>query len=317
LLAHGALVGWINQLALGLAAATLFVALLRMMLFSRENLRLLAATERASRAKSDFLANMSHELRTPLTSIIGYSEMFLDGVDMDADERSRFASRILSNGQHLHSLINDLLDLSKVEAGMMDFRPERFNLADLLEEIELTMLVLAENNRVELRSLMDPGLRDVFIDRGKLKQVVLNYLSNAIKFTPPGGRVTLLLEPEGDELFRLTVEDTGIGIRQEDQQRLFQAFHQVDAGAEKLHQGTGLGLALVKQIVEAQGGTVGMESEPGKGSVFYAVLPRFSAHPATKSRSRSRSLEGLSSGMKVRESPASSKRALGINSASR
>jgi signal transduction histidine kinase len=234
--------------------------------------------------------------------------MFLDGVDMDDEERTRFASRILSNGQHLHGLINNLLDLSKVEAGMMNFRPERFDLADLLEEIEVTMRVLADNNRVELRSLMGPGLREVFIDRGKLKQVLLIYLSNAIKFTPPGGRVTLLLEPEGNDLFRLTVEDTGIGIRPEDQKRLFQVFHQVDLSSEKQHQGAGLGLVLVKQIVEGQGGRVGIESEPGKGSLFYAVLPRLGAHPATKSRSSSTSLEGLSSGMNVRELSASSKR---------
>jgi signal transduction histidine kinase len=273
MLVHGALVGSINRLALGLATATLFAVLLRMMLFSRENLRLIDATERASRAKSDFLANMSHELRTPLTSIIGYSEMFVDGLEMNEEERIRFASRILSNGQHLHGLINDLLDLSKVEAGMMDFRPEKVDLADLLEEIELTMRVLADNNRLELECLLNTGLREVVIDRPKLKQVLLNYLSNAIKYTPPGGRVTLLLEPEGPEHFRLTVKDTGIGIRTEDQQRLFRVFHQVDLNAAKENQGTGLGLALVKRIVEAQGGAVGMHSEPGKGSEFYAVLP--------------------------------------------
>jgi signal transduction histidine kinase len=314
LLAHGALVGSINQLALGLAAATLFAALLRMMLFSHENLKLLGAAERANRAKSDFLANMSHELRTPLTSIIGYSEMFLDGVEMGNEERTQFASRILSNGQHLHALINDLLDLSKVEAGMMDFRPERFDLADLLEEIELTMRLLAETNRVELRSLMDPGLREVFLDRSKLKQVLLNYLSNAIKFTPPGGQVTLLLEPEGTEFFRLTVEDTGIGIRPEDQQRLFRVFQQVDLTAAKENQGTGLGLALVKQIVEAQGGSVGLRSEAGRGSSFFAVLPRLGVQAATKSRSSSTNLEELSSRMNVRESSVSSQRPSSISS---
>jgi signal transduction histidine kinase len=273
LLAEGALFGSLNRLSLGLATATLFVALVRMMIFSRENMRLAEATERASRAKSDFLANMSHELRTPLTAIIGYSEMFLDGLEMTDEERIGFASRILSNGQHLHGLINDLLDLSKVEAGMMDFRSERVDIADLLEEIELTIGVLAHSNRVEFRTLVSPDLREVVTDRSKLKQVLLNYLSNAIKFTPPGGQVTLVLEPEGEGQFRLTVEDTGIGISAENQQRLFRVFQQTDLKTAAEQQGTGLGLALVKRIAEAQGGSVGLQSEPGRGSTFFAVLP--------------------------------------------
>jgi signal transduction histidine kinase len=279
LLAEGTL-GSINRIALELATVTLFAVLLRMILFFRENLRLIAATERASRAKSDFLANMSHELRTPLTAIIGYSEMMLDGMEMDDQERTQFASRILSNGHHLHQLINDLLDISKVEAGMMDFQRESVDLTELLEEIELTMRVLADNNRVELKSLMTPGLREIVTDGAKLKQILFNYLSNAIKFTPPGGQVTLVLEPEGEEFFRVTVEDTGIGIKEEDQHQLFKEFHQVDIHSAGAHQGTGLGLALVKKIVEAQGGSVGVHSVPGKGSVFHAVLPSVPFKPA-------------------------------------
>jgi signal transduction histidine kinase len=272
LLAMAAL-GLQNRLALGLAAATLFAVLVRMVLSFRENLRLIDATERASRAKSDFLANMSHELRTPLTVIIGYSEMMLGGVGMDDRDRVHWARRILSSGHHLQQLINDLLDLSKVEAGMMSFRPEEVDLHELMQEIAGTMRVVADNNRIELRCLIAAGLREVKTDKAKLKQVLYNYLSNAIKFTPPGGRVTLVLEPEGKERFRLTVEDTGIGIREEDQQRLFTEFHQVNPDAVGPHHGTGLGLALVKRIVEAQGGGVGVRSVPGRGSVFFAVLP--------------------------------------------
>jgi signal transduction histidine kinase len=279
LLAQGALFGSLNRLSLGLATATLFLALGRMMMFSKENMRLADATERASHAKSDFLANMSHELRTPLTAIIGYSEMFLDGLEMDEAERISFASRILSNGQHLHGLINDLLDLSKVEAGMMDFKSERVDLADLIEETELTVRILADSNRVEFRTVLHPDLTEVTTDRAKLKQVLLNYLSNAIKFTAPGGQVTLMLEPEGEEGFRLTVQDTGIGIAAEDQQRLFCVFQQADSGSAPEQQGTGLGLALVKRIVEAQGGSVGLHSEPGIGSRFFAVLPSMTASP--------------------------------------
>jgi signal transduction histidine kinase len=249
--------------------------MVRLFLSFRENLHLAAEAERASRAKSDFLANMSHELRTPLTAIIGFSEMMLDRtVEMDDRERSEFASRIHSSGQHLQQLINDLLDLSKVEAGMMEFRPEKVDLRALIEEVEGTMRVLADNNQVELRSLIDARLQEVETDRAKLKQVIYNYLSNAIKFTPPGGRVALFVEQERDRRFSLTVEDTGIGIKKEDQQLLFKEFHQFEIKNGRDLQGTGLGLALVKRIVEAQGGSVGVRSFPGKGSVFYAILPR-------------------------------------------
>ena len=263
----------VNQVAIGLATATLFVVLARMFLSFRENQRLAAAAERASRAKSDFLANMSHELRTPLTAIIGFSEMMLDRtVEMGDRERSEFASRIHSSGQHLQQLINDLLDLSKVEAGMMEFRPEAVDLRTVVEEVEGTMRVLADNNQVELKSFIDSRVREVITDRAKLKQVFYNYLSNGIKFTPPGGRVALFVEQESDDRFSITVEDTGIGIREEDQQLLFKEFHQLEMKSAAETQGTGLGLALVKRIVEAQGGSVGVRSVPGKGSVFFAIF---------------------------------------------
>jgi signal transduction histidine kinase len=273
LLAYGTFAS-LNRLALGLATATLFVVLLRMIMTFRENTTLIAAAEDAARAKSDFLANMSHELRTPLTSIIGYSEMMLDPEEeVDPSERGQFAKRIFTSGHHLKGLINDLLDLTKVEAGMMNFQPEKVHVGELVEEVEGTMRVLASNNRIELRTSIATGLGEVVTDRAKLKQVLLNYLSNAVKFTPPGGRVTLVVEPYGGGNFRLTVEDTGIGISEEDQERLFKEFHQIDLRAPKERQGTGLGLALVKRIVEAQGGTVGVHSVPGRGSIFFAVLP--------------------------------------------
>jgi signal transduction histidine kinase len=273
--------GLLNQVAIGLATATLFFVLARMFLSFRENQRLAVAAERASQAKSDFLANMSHELRTPLTAIIGFSEVMLDRtVEIDDRERSQFASRIHSSGQHLRQLINDLLDLSKVEAGMMEFRPESVNLHSVVEEVEGTMRVLADTNQVELRSFIDARLREVVTDRSKLKQVIYNYLSNGIKFTPPGGRVALFVERESDERFSITVEDSGIGIRDEDQHRLFKEFHQLDMKSGQDAQGTGLGLALVKRIIEAQGGTVGVRSVPGKGSVFFAILPSVMKGPA-------------------------------------
>jgi signal transduction histidine kinase len=266
--------GLLNQVSIGLATATLFVILARMFLSFRENQRLAGAAERANRAKSDFLANMSHELRTPLTALIGFSEMMLDRtVEMGDRERSEFASRIHSSGQHLQQLINDLLDLSKVEAGMMEFRPETVDIRGVVEEVEGTMRVLADNNQVELKSFIDSRLVNVVTDRAKLKQVIYNYLSNGIKFTPPEGCVALFVEQEADQRFSITVEDTGIGIREEDQQLLFKEFHQFEITNGRDQQGTGLGLALVKRIVEAQGGSVGMRSVTGKGSVFFAILP--------------------------------------------
>ena len=229
----------------------------------------------ASRAKSDFLANMSHELRTPLNSIIGFSELMVSGGAGETEaERKEFLGHIITSGRHLEQLINDVLDLSKVEAGKMEFHPEPADLIELIGDLVSTMGVLAEKKQIAVVVEVDPGVRSVLVDRARLKQVLYNYLSNAIKFTPEQGRVTVRVAPKGSESFRLAVVDTGDGISREDQQKLFQEFEQLDQTPQKAHQGTGLGLALVKRIVEAQGGTVGVESNPGAGSTFYAVLPR-------------------------------------------
>jgi signal transduction histidine kinase/DNA-binding response OmpR family regulator len=229
----------------------------------------------ASRAKSDFLANMSHELRTPLNSIIGFSELMMSGKAGETEaERKEYLGHIITSGRHLEQLINDILDLSKVEAGKMEFHPERADLVGLIGDLVSTMRVLAEKKQIEIAIEVVPDVRSVVVDRARLKQVLYNYLSNAIKFTPERGRVTVRVEPEGSESFRLVVADTGVGIGAEDQQKLFREFQQLDQTVQKEHQGTGLGLALVKRIVEAQDGSVGVQSEPGQGSVFYAVLPR-------------------------------------------
>jgi signal transduction histidine kinase/CheY-like chemotaxis protein len=229
----------------------------------------------ASRAKSDFLANMSHELRTPLNSIIGFSELMMSGNAGETEaERKEYLGHIISGGRHLEQLINDILDLSKVEAGKMEFHPEPADLAALIGDLVSTLEVLSKKKQIEVAVEVDSKVRSVVIDRARFKQVLYNYLSNAIKFTPEHGRVTVRVEPEGDERFRLAVVDTGIGITPEDQQKLFREFQQLDQTAQKEHQGTGLGLALVKRLVEAQGGSVSVQSEPGRGSTFYAVLPR-------------------------------------------
>jgi signal transduction histidine kinase len=232
------------------------------------------AAQAASRAKGDFLANMSHELRTPLTSIIGYSELLADGSAGDPEVERKFLGSVASNARHLEQLVNDILDLSKLEAGKMEFKAESVDLMALANDLTNAMGVLAEQKQIQLVTEIDPEVRWVVSDPPRLKQVLYNYLSNALKFTPEGGRIAICVTPEGSEDFRVAVQDDGVGIAFEDQARLFKHFQQVHPHATKENEGTGLGLALVKQIVEAQGGRVGVESSPGEGSVFFAVLPR-------------------------------------------
>jgi signal transduction histidine kinase len=228
----------------------------------------------ASRMKSIFLANMSHELRTPLTAVIGFAEILVDGkVGTLTAEQLDFIQEILANGKHLLGLINDVLDLARVESGMMPMRPEPVCLPDLIRESIAGLKVLATERRVALATEVQMSAIEVFLDPQKLKQVLLNFLSNALKFTPAGGKITVRTRLGDDCLLRLEVEDTGIGIAQQDLKLLFQDFHQLHGGLSKQVQGTGLGLALTKRLVEAQGGRVGVVSIPGKGSTFFAELP--------------------------------------------
>jgi signal transduction histidine kinase/CheY-like chemotaxis protein len=235
----------------------------------------------ANRLKSEFLANMSHELRTPLNAVIGFAEILHDGkVGPVSADQQEFLGDILGSSRHLLQLINDVLDLSKVEAGKMEVHPEAVDVTKVVGEVRDILRSIAAAKRIGVEVGVDPGLGQVVIDPGKLKQILYNYLSNALKFTPDGGRVTIRAAPEGEDRFRLEVEDTGIGIRPEDLGRLFVEFQQLDATASKKYAGTGLGLALTRRMVEAQGGSVGARSTPGEGSVFHAVLPRFSVGPA-------------------------------------
>jgi signal transduction histidine kinase/DNA-binding response OmpR family regulator len=231
--------------------------------------------QEASRLKSEFLANMSHELRTPLNAIIGFAELLYDGqVDRDSPTHREFLGDILASGRHLLQLINDVLDLAKVEAGKLEFRSEVVEVARLVGEVVAILRTTAAEKRIRMETELDPSVGDLTIDPARLKQVAYNYLSNALKFTPAGGSVTLRVKPDGIDRFRLEVEDTGIGIGPEDLGRLFVEFQQLEAGAAKRHQGTGLGLALTRRLVEAQGGSVGVQSTVGKGSTFHASLPR-------------------------------------------
>ena len=231
--------------------------------------------QEANRLKSEFLANMSHELRTPLNAIIGFAELLFDGqVDRDSPQHKEFLGDILSSGRHLLQLINDILDLAKVEAGKLEFRPEAIQIARVIGEVSAILRTAVAAKRITLAIEIDPTVTDLLLDPSRLKQVAYNYLSNALKFTAPGGRVAIRVVAEGDTHFRLEVEDSGIGIAPADLGKLFVEFQQLESGNGKRHQGTGLGLALTKRLVEAQGGSVGVTSELGKGSTFFAVLPR-------------------------------------------
>jgi signal transduction histidine kinase/DNA-binding response OmpR family regulator len=229
----------------------------------------------ANRMKSEFLANMSHELRTPLNAIIGFSELISDGLAGEVtDPQKEYLGHILGSGRHLLSLINDVLDLAKVESGKMEIRPEPILPSQILGEVTSVLRTRSAEKHIAVETSVDPSLGEVVADPGKLKQVLFNYLSNALKFTPNDGRVEVLIQGDGPDFFRIDVKDSGIGIRSEDMGKLFTEFQQLESGMTKKYSGTGLGLVLTKRMVEAQGGRVGAESNPGQGSRFFAVLPR-------------------------------------------
>lgn len=239
----------------------------------------------SNRLKSLFLANMSHELRTPLNAVIGFADLLHSGaVKPDSPKHQQFLGHISTSGRHLLNMINDVLDLSKVESGKFEFFPEPVHLPELVQELCDTLYASTQQKSIELTIAIAPAVADLLIDPARLKQALYNYLSNAIKFTPAGGRVTVRAVPEGDRYFRIEIEDNGIGISALDQARLFTEFQQLDASYTKQHQGTGLGLALTRRLVEAQGGRVGVRSQPGVGSVFHLVLPLEQGRPGLQGR---------------------------------
>ncbi|HET7868686.1 MAG TPA: response regulator, partial [Burkholderiaceae bacterium] len=229
----------------------------------------------SNRLKSAFLANMSHELRTPLNAIIGFAELLHMGqVPAQAPQHQEFLGHIRNSGRHLLQLINDLLDLSKVESGKFEFHPERVDLERLAREVAVILHETAERKEIEIRIEVAPEVRHLVLDPARLRQVLYNYLSNALKFTSSGGAVVLRAMPEGTDRVRLEVQDSGEGIAPDDLGRLFTEFQQLDNSRGRVHAGTGLGLALTRRLVEAQGGSVGVRSRLQEGSVFHAILPR-------------------------------------------
>jgi protein-histidine pros-kinase len=231
--------------------------------------------QEANRLKSEFLANMSHELRTPLNAVIGFASLMHSGkVGPISELHQEYLGDILNSSRHLLQLINDVLDLAKVESGRMELRVDGVDVARVAQEVNDILRGLAAEKRVRTTLEVEPSLGVVFVDARMLKQILYNYLSNAIKFTHEGGRVRMRIAGDSADTFRIDVEDTGIGVREQDMSRLFIEFQQLDVGTAKRYPGTGLGLALTRRIVEAQGGSVSVNSKYGQGSTFSAVLPR-------------------------------------------
>jgi signal transduction histidine kinase len=231
-----------------------------------------AQLEAASRHKSEFLANMSHELRTPLNAIIGFSEVLNERMFGELNpKQAEYLKDIHASGTHLLSLINDILDLSKVEAGRMELELSDFDLPSAIDNALTLVRERASRREIRLGSTIDERLGMIGGDERKVKQVLLNLLSNALKFTPEGGRIEVGAVPR-DGAVELSVRDTGVGIAPEDQEAVFEEFRQVGASAAK-QEGTGLGLALCRKFVELHGGKIWVTSQLGAGSTFTFTLP--------------------------------------------
>jgi len=248
-----------------------------------------AALTRASQAKSAFLANMSHELRTPLNAIIGFSDL-MRVEEPDGDRRrvpAEWVEHIHTSGRHLLGLINDILDLAKVEAGRLDLRPAPLRIDTAVAELLTGLAPLFSTKDIEVRTDLPPVT--AMADRVRFRQIVENLLSNAIKFTEPGGSVTVEVQQAGDDAY-VSVTDTGVGIAEADQERVFEEFQQV-GDPDRQRAGTGLGLALTKRLAEAHGGEITLVSALGKGSTFTVRPPAappddppHTTHPAARLR---------------------------------
>ena len=234
--------------------------------------RLYQQLEAANRHKSEFLANMSHELRTPLNAVIGFSEVLQQRMFGElTDKQAEYIDDIHASGKHLLSLINDILDLSKVEAGRMELDLTTFSVPMAIDNALTLIKERASRHGIALECTVDPALGDIDADERKFKQILLNLLSNAVKFTPEGGRISVAARPINGAV-EVSVSDTGIGIAPEDCEAVFEEFRQVGPGSDKKSEGTGLGLALARKFVELHGGRIWVTSEIGKGSTFIFSL---------------------------------------------
>jgi len=241
---------------------------------AHEELKELATElKRTARVKSEFLANMSHELRTPLNSIIGYTKLILNGIEGEInDEQRKDLQTVYSNGKHLLELINDLLELSRIEAGKTVLNYGIFTISDLLSEVIPVLTPLARDKGLDFTYSVVPTLEHLYADKAKTKQVLTNILSNAVKFTNNGS--VKLNVAEDNNVFTFSVTDTGSGMKKEDLEVIFDSFKQVGLAQIPGYEGTGLGLTISKHFIEIQGGEIWVESEPDKGSTFTFTLPK-------------------------------------------
>lgn len=231
------------------------------------------AAENSNRTKSEFLATMSHELRTPLNSIIGFSEVLSEGYfGQINDKQAKYLKNICNSGKHLLHIINNILDISKVESGKMQLYKEKIYVRDIVDEMISAMQHLAASKEIVLKLQADSQFGTVQADKAKLRQILYNLIGNAIKFTETGGYVTIGTK-EDDKMVYISITDTGIGIPSKDLIKLFKPFTQLDSSCARQYEGTGLGLALAKELAELHGGNIYVESEPGKGSIFTLELP--------------------------------------------
>lgn len=228
----------------------------------------------ANRLKSNFLANMSHELRTPLNAILGFSELLIDRkVGELTKKQTEYLHDIHESGTHLLRLINDVLDIAKIESGNYKLSIEKFRLQEVADGVTQIVKPLADKKKISIECTLSPELNEVSIDKGKLRQILFNLFSNAVKFNHVGGFVKMKMIKSGENEFTLTVQDNGVGIAKSDQNKLFIPFVQLDTGAGRKHEGSGLGLALTKNLVEMHGGSILLESDKDQGAVFTVKLP--------------------------------------------
>jgi signal transduction histidine kinase len=258
---------------LGYIAACFDIHDRKIMEFQLEKARLEA--EEANQKKSQTLANMSHELRTPLNAIIGFSEMLVNGLGSeDSGKRQQYLQNISKSGHHLLSMVNDILDLAKIEAGRIEILSTWIKITSFIYDLQEIVAESAAQKNVHICFQNECNLNDLYADPVRLRQILLNLLSNAVKFNHEGGKVVITFSCEDDAWYLFKISDTGIGIPKDKIPNLFKEYYQVDNSYARSYEGTGLGLALTKRLVELHGGNISVESEEGVGSVFTFRLPK-------------------------------------------
>ncbi len=228
---------------------------------------------KANKLKSEFLANMSHEFRTPLNAILGFAQILREKPEADIEKSKRYAENIIASGRALLNMINDLLELAKAEAGKISLRVQKGSIQELCQGLVAFFSPLTEQKMIKLRLNISPDIPLVQTDHGKVQQILYNLLSNAIKFTPEGGRVQISAAMPDDMTVRISVADTGSGIAEENRDKIFEKFRQIDGSITRQGDGTGLGLAICKELAELLAGTISVESEQGAGSTFHLDIP--------------------------------------------